>query len=949
MKRFGLRWRARYYGAGLATVAFVALTMLVVLPAFASTPSDQVPPRSGAGVMPVDIGVGGNQSCSSQGLFQNMTGVQETTDPSPPQSGQAFYPSGQGWDFKLTSGALPGFNANKGQSLAVDSQGNAAIVGIAIKGGTDNLAYDYRPSAPGWVSADTLLHAPASKFTAGTNPETGITQYYGVSQLVICWKPATVATIAGNASVAGNPPSPALNVTLTDTGPTTPGTQTVSTDASGNYSFQAVSGDSHTVCISSPGSSYAQTVPATDGTGGACAGGTNGYSIANLPAGGSSGNNFAFQPTASVTVNAFFDNNGNQVNDSGDSAASTGVQLFDSANSPVGSSQTTTGGSTTFGNLASNQTYKVCAVTPSGGSYKETLPISSTTNAASCPTGYASLGYSFTLTSSGKTVSFGFQPLKSITVNAFFDNNDNGSNDFGDTGAATSAALINSSGTVLATQTTTGGTTTFSNVPVSSTYKVCVATPSPGSYSQTAPTSGASCPSGYAAVGYSYPNFSADQTANFGFVPLKSITVNAFIDNNGNGSKDGSDTAAVIGAALINSSGTVLATQTTTGGTTTFSNVPVGQTYKVCVTTPSPGSYDQTVPTSGASCPSGYAAVGYSYPSFSADQTASFGFQPVGSLSGTVYQDDNGPAGAGPDGAFESGTDTPLGLWTVTLYDGSKNVVGTTMSGPNGQYSFSVPFDPTQMYTACVTPASPTDVYAQSEPLPTSGNNCTSPQLPKGQTFQPTSSGASETANFGVVPAVREPCPPPAPFGTGAAVQTIPNDPNNPNGHGSLTIKLAGCKANQTFAFGTGNLPDGSYWASVFAGDQVVTAQNPETPMIEKWVFPDPIKADGTPAFTHVDYTDVFPYVPSAAQQLPQCQVDPRVADDMTLGTVGGIDFTQYANRTHVLPNPDVNPDGVTPATSCAISTRIYVDGSGQHWLEVYAYSDIDSWGKSSG
>lgn len=66
----------------------------------------------------------------------------------------------------------------------------------------------------------------------------------------------------------------------------------------------------------------------------------------------------------------------------------------------------------------------------------------------------------------------------------------------------------------------------------------------------------------------------------------------------------------------------------------------------------------------------------------------------------------------------------------------------------------------------------------------------------------------------------------------------------------------------------------------------------------------------------------------------------------MTLGTVGGHDFTDYGNRVYVLPAQ--NPDGST-ATSCAISTRIYVDGSGQHWLEVYAYSDIDSWGKSSG
>ena len=613
MKRFGLRGRTRYYGAGLATVAFVALTMLVVLPAFASNPGDTVPPASGLGkVLPVDVGVGGNQSCSSAGLFPGMTNVLQTTDPSPPSPGTTVqWPSGQGWNFTLTSGALPGYsvNANKGQALTVDSGGNAAIVGIAIKGGTDNLAYDYRNTTQGWVTKDTLLHAPASKFTAGS-PETNITQYYGISQLVICYK-TPLAAVSGNA-YKGSPgnPIPGLTVTLTDT--STSGTQTTTTDSSGNYSFTAVPGDNYTVCISNP---------------------------ANLASG-------AFQNAQSLPA------------------------------TDAGSCQPTTG-----------------------------------TN------GYA--------------------------------------------------------------------------------------IPSPG--------------------------------------------------------------------------------LTTTNG------------------------------------------VGLN-----------FGFQPYGTLTGTVYTDVNGPKGAGPDGVFESAADTPLQGWTVNLYDGSGNQVGQATSDKNGLYSISAPYG---MYTACVTPGT-AGSYAQTEPLPTAANSCASLSgLPKGQ---PVQLASTTTANFGVDQAVAQPsCPPETPpFGTSPPIYPTV---------GSLTIQLAGCKPAQTFVFDTGTLSDGSLWASVFAGDQVVTQANPQVPLIEKWVFPDPLKADGTPKYTHVNYTDVFPYNPSVAQELPQCQVDPRVTDDMTLGTVGGIDFTQYANRNHVLPNPDVNPDGVTPATSCAISTRIYVDGSGQHWLEVYAYSDIDSWGKSSG
>jgi hypothetical protein len=825
MKRFGVRRLARYYAGGLAMVGLVGLTLFVVLPALASNVNDKVPPASGIGnVTPVDIGVGGNQSCSTQGLFPNMTDVQQTTDPSP---STGSYPSGHGWDFKLTIGALPGYPANKGQDLAVDSNGHAAIVGIAIKGGTDNLTYDYRTTSQGWVSADTLLHAPASKFTA-TNPESNITQYYGVSQLVICYK-TPLTTISGNAykDISGAPPISGLTVTLNDT--STSNTQTTTTDTSGNYSFSAPPGDNYTVCISQPGFGNVQTVPATDGTGGACAAGTKGYSITNLSA-NVSGENFAFQPIASITASAFFDNNGSGTNDAGDAPASTGVQLFDSSNNPVGSQQTTTGGSYTFTNLGVGQTYEVCVVTPGGGSYNETVPTSSTPNEASCPSGYASVGYSFTLPTAGQTVSFGFQPLKNITVNAFFDNNGTGINDSGDTAAATSVQLFDSS-----------------NNPVGSP-------------------------------------------------------------------------------------------QTTTGGTTTFSSLPINKAYKVCAITPGGGSYNETVPTSStpneASCPSGYASLGYSF-TLSGDTPVSFGFQPVGSVSGTVYQDNNGPAGGGADGAFEPGTDTPLNLWTVRLYNGSDSLVGTTMSGDLGQYSFSLPFDPAQTYTVCVTPF-PAGLYGQSEPLPTSADNCTQPELQKGQTFQPGSSGAMVTENFGVDPAVPEGgCPPGPPTTFGFD--------NTASGGSALQIKLAGCKAKpQSFVFDSGAPDDPNFpWVSVWASDQT----QPLVPLIERIVFPDAI-VNGAPSLQHLAYTDAFPYDPAAAEQMAFCKLDPRDPSDLS-GMTLAPGFTNDSTKSQVLPA--TNAGTPTPATSCAISIRTYVDASGNGFLEAYLYTDIDGFTKGIG
>jgi hypothetical protein len=536
----------------------------------------------------------------------------------------------------------------------------------------------------------------------------------------------------------------------------------------------------------------------------------------------------------------------------------------------------------------------------------------------------------------------------------FTDVNHNGAYDSGTDTALAATVRIYKSGTLVTSKSSDASTGIFqfTNLTPGTTFTACVV--QPASSTETLPTSStansASCSgAGEAARGYSFSTSTAVSGLNFGFAQLASISGVAFSDTNGNGiDGSGSDfgepglnglTVSVTDTTANTSPVTATtANDGTHDGAYSFSGLLVGDTYKVCITKPS-GNYQQTAPGSGVACSgANVAANGDSFTLSSTNGSGhNFGFQPLGTLSGTVYTDVNGPSLAGPDGVFESGTDTPLlAGWTVTLYDGSGKQVGQpATSDANGQYSITASFDTSQTYTACVTPGD-TGPWAQTEPKPQAANSCAALSgLPKGQQFQPGTASATVTKNFGVDLSVADNCPPQTPFGSD---QT----------QGEFQIQLATCKPNQTFVFDSGTI-NGAHWASVFAADQVVTQQNPEVPLIEKWVFPDPLKADGTPMYEHVDYTDTFPYDPANAVQLPECKVDPRdlTADPsgMTLSTnVGGVDFTQDANKGQVLPA--TNPDGTT-ATSCAISTRVYVDANGDHWLEVYAYSDIDSWGKS--
>jgi hypothetical protein len=178
-----LRNRRRLTAVGAVVVA-VAATLFVVLPAVASTAGDLVSPASGDGVMPLDVAFGGNGACSNIFTGANVlpAGVHEY-DNSNPKTGTAKSGNNDGVTFNLT------LHSPSNTSQTLDVQGNgAAILGIGIKGGSQTTAYNYQPTAKGFVMGDTGLHAPLqnNSYTTSNGIETG-NSFYSISLLNVCY------------------------------------------------------------------------------------------------------------------------------------------------------------------------------------------------------------------------------------------------------------------------------------------------------------------------------------------------------------------------------------------------------------------------------------------------------------------------------------------------------------------------------------------------------------------------------------------------------------------------------------------------------------------------------------------------------------------------------------------------------------------------------------------
>lgn len=245
--------------AGVATLACVAL--VIVLPALASNPGDYVNPPSAAGVLPVDVPIGGTGDCAN--LFPTLGSVSEYDNVNPKTKANLA----SGHNDNVTFGLTMHTANNQAQTLDLTSAG-AEILGIGIKGGTQSTAYNYTGTAGGYVTSDSALHAPLQSFAVSGGVETG-SQFYSISQLTVCYRP--LGSVSGRvyddldqsgAYSSGDTGLGGWTVHLYQGASTTPAA-TATSAADGTYHMNVVfDGTSdYRLCESAAGGTWAQTEP----------------------------------------------------------------------------------------------------------------------------------------------------------------------------------------------------------------------------------------------------------------------------------------------------------------------------------------------------------------------------------------------------------------------------------------------------------------------------------------------------------------------------------------------------------------------------------------------------------------------------------------------------------------------------------------------------------------
>ncbi len=438
---------------------------------------------------------------------------------------------------------------------------------------------------------------------------------------------------SGQQNVTAELGIPGVTITLKNaTNGTTVGTTT--TDANGNYSFPNVPVGGYIVTQTTPGG-YTPTTPVSVPV--------------SVPAGGAATADFGDRQSGAVVGVVTNDLNGNGVANPGEpglSGVTIGLYSPGSDNIPgtgddvlVSTTTTATDGSYAFTTVAPG-TYSVRQTVPSG--FVNTSP---TQLPVVVPAGGVGVA------------DFTDQQVGSVSGVVFNDLNGNGVQDPGEAGVpGVQIQLVN----VNTNQTTFGITATdghyvFTSVP-------------PGNYNVIETVPNGFSPTTATTVGVSVPPNGAGH-ANFGVRQNGTISGVKFNDLSGNGTLDlGEPTLCCVTVVLTNTGTNQQFTTTTAAdGTYVFGNLPAG-TYSVTESVPSGFINTTSLPQTVVLTSSGSASV-------------NIGNQLKGSIHGIVVNDFNGNSVQNPG---EPG----IGGVTVTLLNGSNQVIATTTTLPDGTYQF---------------------------------------------------------------------------------------------------------------------------------------------------------------------------------------------------------------------------------------------------------------------
>ena len=361
--------------------------------------------------------------------------------------------------------------------------------------------------------------------------------------------------------------------------------QTVTTSASGVYTFTAVAaGGNYLVCETQPpGFANGTENPGTNGS----TPGANVISIANLPAGGSIGNNFG-ERVGSLSGSVYQDyspatpaNNNNGVRDAGElGIANVPVTLsgIDITGAAVSITVTTdASGNYAFADLlqsnASGYTISEGAIPPASGSFADgretagslggSIAVNDAIGPVVFPAGGVATGYLF-----------GELPIAPISGTVYLDRNRNGTIEATPTDgriAGVTVLLVQgascATGTVLQTTTTAAdGSYSFSGATAGANYLVCETQPAGYAEGSANPGASASTPS---VNTIAITNLPATGSAGNQFGERAgSVTGNVFLDANNDGLRAGDAGIAGVTVTLsgIDAAGNPVSRTTTTDG-----------------------------------------------------------------------------------------------------------------------------------------------------------------------------------------------------------------------------------------------------------------------------------------------------------------------------------------------------------------------------------------------
>ncbi|HKM53713.1 MAG TPA: SdrD B-like domain-containing protein, partial [Isosphaeraceae bacterium] len=407
--------------------------------------------------------------------------------------------------------------------------------------------------------------------------------------------------------------------------------QTATTDSHGDYAFTITSAGTYTIQEVLQ-SGYLLTTPASVSYTETL---SSGQSIANL--------NFGVFQKVSFSGEVFNDLVGSGTFASGDPGLSGWtVDLLNSSNQVIATNTTDSSGDYAFAGIGP-------------GSY--TIEVISQTGYVA--TSAASLAETATSGQNVANADFGeFQPV-TLSGEVFNDLVGSGTLNSADTGlSGWTVNLLNSSNQVIATKTT------------DSSGDYAFAGTGPGSY-----TIEVSSQTGYvatSATSLAVTTRSGQNVANENFGEFQPVTLSGevFLDTNGDGQLDNGESGLSGWTInLVNGSSQVVQTTTSgTGGVFSFAGVGPGR-YAIQVVQQA-GYVESTTPLNVTT------SSGQNIPSLNVGE-----FQPI-TVSGEVFDDLN------DSGAFNT-NDPGVSGWTVNLRNASNQVVQTTTTDPNGNYSFT--------------------------------------------------------------------------------------------------------------------------------------------------------------------------------------------------------------------------------------------------------------------